>query len=57
MTEALYYSDPSAVSCEARVLRCEPATEGIFALELDRSVLFPGGSGCAAAVLRYPVIK
>lgn len=45
MTEALYYSDPSAVSCEARVLRCEPATEGIFALELDRSVLFPGGGG------------
>lgn len=44
MTEKLYESQPGCTRCRAQVLSCERAEEG-WQVELDATVLFPGGGG------------
>lgn len=44
MTEKLYENDAYLLECEAKVVSCEPA-QGGYAVELDRTVLFPEGGG------------
>ena len=43
-TERLYELDPQLNICEAKVLACQPV-EGGWAVELDKTVLFPEGGG------------
>lgn len=44
MVEPLYYKKPIVTSCRAKVLSCREE-EGLFAVELDNSVIFPEGGG------------
>lgn len=44
MTERLYETQPELDSCRAQVLSCEQGDQG-WLVELDRTVLFPGGGG------------
>ena len=44
MTERLYETQPALDGCRAQVLSCEQGDQG-WLVELDRTVLFPGGGG------------
>ncbi|MEG1594127.1 MAG: alanyl-tRNA editing protein, partial [Oscillibacter sp.] len=43
-TEKLYYADPFLQEFTAKVLSCDPGTEG-FTVTLDRSAFYPEGGG------------
>ncbi len=44
MTEKLYYTDGECRAFSARVISCKPEN-GVYAVTLDRTAIFPGGGG------------
>ena len=45
MTDPHYNINYALTCCEAAVLSCEAGADGMYVLQLERTVLFPGGGG------------